>query len=101
MALEVLLMVSLLTPCNTGEEWLNELIKTLFSRLAFSRSEVATIFPCSRAGSVLVLDFTDLTGFQNSLGLLNLLTLHLLAQYRNYWNVSWTVAVMAVQLKYA
>jgi len=46
---------------NTGVEWLNELTKTLFSRLAFSRSGVATVFPCSRAGSVhvLLLDFTD------------------------------------------
>ena len=48
---------------NTGVEWLNELTMTLFSRLAFSRSEVATIFPRSRAGSVLLLDFTHLTSF--------------------------------------
>jgi len=33
---------------NTGVEWLNELIKTLFSRLPFSRSEMATIFGASR-----------------------------------------------------
>ena len=30
---------------------------------------MATVFPCSRAGSVLRLDFMDLTSFQNSLGL--------------------------------
>ena len=33
---------------NTGVEWLNELIKTLFSRLPFSRSEMSTIFGASR-----------------------------------------------------
>ena len=54
---------------KTGVERLNKFIKTSFSKLAFPRSDVATVLPNSRVGRVVLLDFTALTSFQNSFGL--------------------------------